>query len=80
MNSCNYAQVIIILERSTECLLEDLHHHLIWLPPQSLWEQEEEEEEEDIASEIGSIWNTCCKSSLDYCNKNSLEALSTLLL
>jgi hypothetical protein len=57
INSHNYAQVIIFVERSTECLLEDLHHHLIQLWPQSL--QDQEEEQEDITGEIRFIWNTC---------------------
>jgi hypothetical protein len=33
------------VERSTECLLEDLHHRLIRLRLQSLWDQEEEQED-----------------------------------
>jgi hypothetical protein len=54
------------VERSTECLLEDLHHHLVRLRPQSLRDQEEEQE--DIAGETGFVWNTCCESSSDSRN------------
>jgi hypothetical protein len=79
INSHNYAQVITILERSMECLPEDLHHHLVHLHiwPQLLWGQEEEEDAD--ANKIGFVWNSCCKSSLDYCNANLPEVQSIWL-